>query len=129
MNEIKSIKVCKTRLESIVFSLESYKQLAINLVLVPPSMRVRVRCSEVPGGGWCLNPISVPSLSLSQAEQFLKPYLRYFILDLGFSSGITDQNSSGSEPLDPADWRVRVSDLSDHGYASYLTDQMDKKYR
>ena len=51
------------------------------------------------------------------------------ILDLGFSSGITDQNSSGSEPLEPENWRVRVSDLSDHGYASYLTDQMDKKYR
>jgi len=49
--------------------------------------------------------------------------------DLGFSSGITDQNSSGSEPLEPENWRVRVSDLSDHGYASYLTDQMDKKYR
>jgi len=49
--------------------------------------------------------------------------------DLGFSSGITDQNSSGSEPLEPENWRVRVSDLSDHGYASYLTDQMEKKYR
>lgn len=49
--------------------------------------------------------------------------------DLGFSSGITDQNSSGSEPLEPENWRVRVSDLSDHGYASYLTDQMEKKSR
>jgi len=51
--------------------------------------------------------------------------------DLGFSSGITDQNSSGSEPLEPENWRVRISDLSDHGYASYLTDYMEKekKYR
>ena len=65
----------------------------------------------------------------SQAAQSFGPNFRYIILDLGFSSGMTDQNSSGSEPLEPADWRVRVSDLSDHGYASYLTDQMDKKYR
>ena len=74
--------------------------------------------------------------SKSERDQIYKGTLNllnsihiWIILDLGFSSGITDQNSSGSEPLEPENWRVKISDLSDHGYASYLTDQMDKKYR
>lgn len=51
--------------------------------------------------------------------------------DYGFTSGCcTDMSSSGSDNCDKEEpWRVRVSDLSDHGYVSYLTQNDKKKMR